>query len=107
MAMEEKQLLFQIEEPLTPPELVKRRERPRFVLPGLLLLFIVIILLLTHINIPGHWKPWYIHKPAGTMKSQCPKVEPMFPSIRSEELSLMDEYLQTSKFRNESITRLS
>jgi Gly-Xaa carboxypeptidase len=105
--MEEKQRPFPIEEPHATPELVKRRERPRFVLPGLLL-FTVTILLLAHINIPGYWKPWYVRRPAGMAKSQyCPQVKPMFPSIRSEELSLMDEFLQTSKFRNESIARLS
>jgi len=104
--MVEKQRLLPVEESHVTPELVKRRERPRFVLPGLLL-FAAIVLLLAHINKPGHWKPWPIHRQAGMAKSQCPQVNPMFPSIKSKELSLMDEYLQTSKFRNESIARLS
>lgn len=104
--MEEKQRSLPIGEPHHTLELVKRRERPRFVLPGLLL-FAAIILLLAQVNIPDHWKPWHTHTQAGMAKSQCPQVNPMFPSIMTEELSLMDEFLQTSQFRNESIDRLS
>ena len=104
--MEEKQRPLPIAEPYVTPELTKCRERPRLVLPGLLL-FASIILLLVHINIPSHWKPWDFHKQADIAKSQCPQVKPMFPPIMTEELSLMDEFLQTSQFRNESIARLS
>src|SRR6266480_332914 len=99
--MEEKQRSIPIDPHIT-SEPVKRPERRRLVLPGLLL-FAAIILLLARINIPGLSKPWHLHRQGGTAKSQCPQVKPMFPSIKSEKLSLMDEFLQTPQFRNESI----
>src|SRR5579871_3317759 len=104
--MEEKERRLPIEELHVTTKLMKRRERTLLVLPGLLL-FASTILLLVHINIPHYWKPWFINGHTGIAKSQCPQVKPIFPSIMTEELSLMDEFLQTPQFRNESIARLS
>ena len=39
--------------------------------------------------------------------NQCPQVEPLLPEQSSKELLDMDGYLKSSRFRNESIERLS
>jgi hypothetical protein len=52
-------------------------------------------------------------KPDGTgkhsshSKAKCPQMDPLHPGQKTEQLSQMDEYLQTEKFKNESIARLS
>lgn len=39
--------------------------------------------------------------------AQCPQVKPLFPSQKSDALAKMDDFLQSSKFRNETVARMS
>lgn len=75
------------------------------ILPGLLLLGATIFLC-SHIIAFRH-KPWFNPKLPDGEISQCTQVAPLFPSLKSKELEVMDEYIKTTKFRNESIARLS
>ncbi|KAF2805384.1 peptidase family M20/M25/M40 [Mytilinidion resinicola] len=52
------------------------------------------------------WAPWSWSRESFA-KVQCPQVPPMFPGGSSEELLAMDDFLQSAKFRNESIGRLA
>jgi Gly-Xaa carboxypeptidase len=40
-------------------------------------------------------------------KAKCPQMDALFPGQTTKELTQMDEYLQTEKFKNESIARLA
>ncbi|KAK9417685.1 putative Carboxypeptidase S [Seiridium unicorne] len=42
-----------------------------------------------------------------TQVPQCTQVEPLWPTKKTDSLAQMDEYLDSGKFRNESITRLA
>jgi Gly-Xaa carboxypeptidase len=39
--------------------------------------------------------------------AKCPQMDALFPGQNTKELTLMDDYLETEKFKNESIARLS
>ncbi|OTB00211.1 hypothetical protein M426DRAFT_324452 [Hypoxylon sp. CI-4A] len=39
--------------------------------------------------------------------SQCPQVEPLFPKQESSALSAMDEYIASTKFINETVSRMA
>jgi hypothetical protein len=39
--------------------------------------------------------------------SKCPQMDALFPGQTTKELDLLDDYLQTENFKNESIARLS
>ncbi|KAI1340950.1 peptidase family M20/M25/M40 [Xylariaceae sp. FL0016] len=44
--------------------------------------------------------------PVATL-AQCPQVEPLLPSLSSPELSDMEDYILSSKFRNETVARMA
>ncbi|KAI0599173.1 peptidase family M20/M25/M40 [Biscogniauxia sp. FL1348] len=43
----------------------------------------------------------------GFAGAQCPQVEPLVPRSSSSALVMMDDYLTTSKFRNETVARMA
>lgn len=44
---------------------------------------------------------------AGTPEAQCPQIDPLWPTKKSDALSQLEEFLDSAKFRNESIGRLA
>jgi len=100
--LEEKERLLPVNE--TPVQQPKARQRSRFLLK--LLLLAALLLFSSHIVSFGR-RLCNLHRGSGNAVPQCPQVAPLFPSAKSKELERMDEYFQTSKFRNESIARLS
>lgn len=42
-----------------------------------------------------------------TSMAKCPQVEPLVPGLQTSELSDMEEYLKSDKFRNETIERMA
>lgn len=47
------------------------------------------------------------HHHASHFSQQCPQVDPLFPSQKSDALASMDEYLASPQFLNASVPRLS
>lgn len=45
--------------------------------------------------------------PFQPLVAQCPQVEPLFPLIKTPELSKMEDFIDSSKFRNETIARMA
>ena len=45
--------------------------------------------------------------PSLPLEAQCPQVDPLLPTIKTPALSKMEDYLDSSKFRNESIARMA
>ncbi|KAK8011145.1 peptidase family M20/M25/M40 [Apiospora arundinis] len=41
------------------------------------------------------------------LAAQCPQVDPLLPKLKTEALTKMEEYLESSAFRNETIARMS
>ncbi|GJD00184.1 peptidase family M20/M25/M40 [Colletotrichum higginsianum] len=67
-------------------------------------------LFLTYLHAPssfgGHGHGHHGHGPSGAAAG-CRQVDPLFPTQNSTGLSELDAYLDTPKFRNETIARLS
>ena len=101
-ALEEKQGLLPVNEMAVQQPM--RRQRPRL-LPKLLMLA-ALLYFGSHIVSLGRMLCQFHHGSRNAV-AQCPQVAPLLPSVKSKELELMDDYIPTAKFRNESIARLS
>jgi Gly-Xaa carboxypeptidase len=54
------------------------------------------------------WLPPYNRKSSTLpLEAQCPQVEPLLPTLNNAALSQMEVYLDSSKFRNESVARMA
>jgi Gly-Xaa carboxypeptidase len=70
------------------------------------LLFVTVVLTFLHLDQENTTDlPWGLQNHAS--KQQCPQVHPLLPNYTSDGLEAMDQYLRGSKFREESIERLS
>lgn len=45
--------------------------------------------------------------PSLSLEAQCPQVDPFFPTITTDALSTMEDYIDSTKFRNETIARMA
>ncbi|KAF9870693.1 peptidase family M20/M25/M40 [Colletotrichum karsti] len=87
----------------TPPPAPRRR-------PTAWWAFIPAALMLTYLHSPSVI-PSFSHHGHGsapaTAASSCRQVDPLFPTLTTSSLADLDKYLDTPKFRNETIARLS
>lgn len=100
MMKSEKNALLPSVQPIGQPK--AKGNRARHVLAGVLLLLL------------GCWAlaPSSLHHPGPLIKKhhkepQCPQVDPIVPELTSTRLQAMEDFVSSSAFRNDSITRLS
>ncbi|RDW74760.1 putative carboxypeptidase s protein [Coleophoma cylindrospora] len=41
------------------------------------------------------------------LEAQCPQVDPLLPTVKTQTLSAMEDYIDSAKFRNETISRMA
>ncbi|MCJ1311446.1 hypothetical protein MMC25_005117 [Agyrium rufum] len=51
--------------------------------------------------------PWTDERPISHLQDQCPQVEPLFPANHSPALDLMDKFILSNRWRNETISHLT
>lgn len=56
---------------------------------------------------PGSWEKWISPPPSSISQPKCEQVAPLVPGHQTDELVSMDAFLQSAKFRNQSIQTLS
>ncbi|KAI0534912.1 peptidase family M20/M25/M40 [Xylaria digitata] len=89
---------------LPPPRTAAARSRWRFI--GALVLYAVSFAVILKTSF-GLYQRMTTGEDSSVSAAKCPQVEPLVPSQQSPALSEMEEYLQSDKFREETIKRMA
>lgn len=90
-------------QPVEAPYDVSKSRRRSYVFCVLLLIFVGPLWMNRYI----WFHPRDRESPPIQLEAQCPQIDPLLPNINSPALSKMEDYLDSNKFRNETIVRMS